>query len=72
MIFAKMILQLDRPSPTEKNKNLVGLMKHELGGKIMKRFVELRAKSYSYLKDDGNEDEKARHKKVCHKKKTYV
>ena len=47
-------------------------MKHELGGKIMKRFVELRAKSYSYLKDDGNEDEKARHKKVCHKKKTYV
>ena len=34
-------------------------MKHELGGKIMKDFVGLREKTYSYLIDDGSEDKKA-------------
>ena len=46
-------------------------MKDELGGKIMIKFVEFRAKTYSYLRDDGNEDKKSkRHKKACQKKKT--
>ena len=31
-------------------------MKDKLGGKTMKKFVGLRAKTYSYLTDDGNED----------------
>ena len=31
-------------------------MKDELGGKVMKEFVRLRAKAYSYLIDDGSED----------------
>ena len=33
-------------------------MKNELGGQIMKEFVGLRAKTYSYLKDNNDEDKK--------------
>ena len=40
-------------------------MKHELGGKIMTKFVGLRAKTYSYLIDDSNEDKKAKGTKEC-------
>ena len=36
----------------------------------MTKFVGLRAKTYSYLIDDGNEDKKSKmDKKVCHKNK---
>ena len=35
-------------------------MEDKLGGKIMTRFIELRAKTYSYLIDDGSEDKKAK------------
>ena len=46
-------------------------MKGKLGGKIMTKFVGLRTKAYSYLIDDGSENEKAKDtKNVCHKKKT--
>ena len=31
-------------------------MKDQLGGEIMKKFVGLRPKTYSYLIDDGSED----------------
>ena len=37
-----------RPLPIGKNKKVIGLFKDELGGKIMKEFVELRAKTWSY------------------------
>ena len=50
--------------PKGKNKKVVGLMNDELG-KIMAKFVGLRAKTYSYLIDDGSEDEKAKGIKKC-------
>ena len=47
------------------------LMKYKLGGKIMVKFVGLKAKTYSYLIDDKKMMIKSkRHEKVCHKKKT--
>ena len=40
-------------------------MKDELGGQIMKKFLRLRAKTYSYLKDNNDEDKKAKETKKC-------
>ena len=51
--------------PKGKNKRVIELMKVELGGKIMAKFVGLRAKTYSYLIDDSSEDEKAKGIKKC-------
>ena len=48
-----------------KNKKAIGLMKGELGGRIMREFVSLRPKCYSYLKDDGKVDKKAKGTKKC-------
>ena len=39
--------------------------------KSWKKLIGLRAKRYSYLKDNNDEDKKAKGtKKVCHKKKS--
>ena len=54
-----------RPFPMGKNKKVIGLMKDELGGKIIAEFVTLRPKTYSYLTDDGKEDKKAKGTKKC-------
>ena len=40
-------------------------MKDELDGQIMERFLRLRAKTYSYLKDNNDEDKKAKETKKC-------
>ena len=43
-----------------KKKKVIGLIKYELGGKVMTEFVGFRAKIYSYLTDDNNESKKAK------------
>ena len=45
------------------------LMKDELGGKIITKFFGVRAKTYSYLRDDGSEDKKAKGTKCIIKEK---
>ena len=57
--------EVNRPLPTGKNKKVTGLMKDELGGKIITESVTLRPKTYSYLTDDGKEDKKAKGTKKC-------
>ena len=57
--------EVNRPLPTGKNKKVIGLMKYELGGKIITEFVTLRPKTYSFLTDDGKEDKKAKGTKKC-------
>ena len=57
--------ECDRPLPTGENKKVIGLMKDELGGRVITEFVTLRPKTYSYLTDDCKEDKKAKGTKKC-------
>ena len=61
-----------RSLPIGLNKMVIGLMKDELGGKIMTEFVALRPKLYSYRKLDGSEDRKGKGIKKCVVKKTLT
>ena len=51
--------------PKGKNRKVILLMENELGGKIVITFVGFRAKTYSYLIDDGSEDKKAKCTEKC-------
>ena len=57
--------ELDRLLPKVKTKKLFGLLKDELGRKIMRKLVRLRVKTYSYFIDDSSEDKKAKGTKKC-------
>ena len=50
--------ELHRALLNEINKKVITWMKNELGGKIMPKFVGLRAKNHIYLIDGGSEDKK--------------
>ena len=59
--------EVDRPLPKGMNKNVIGLMKDELGEKIITEFVALRLKTYSCLTDGNknvNEQEKCVIKRI--------
>ena len=49
---------------------MIGLMKDELGVKIMKDFFALRSKTYSYLTNNNDKDKKAKGTKKCLIRKT--
>ena len=57
--------EVNRPLPMGKNKNVIGLMKDEIGGKVIAEIATLRPKMYSFLTDDGKEDKKAKGTKKC-------
>ena len=57
--------EVNRPLPMGKNKKVIGLMKDELGGKVIAEFATLRPIRYSFLTDDGKEDKKAKGTKKC-------
>ena len=57
-----------RPLPIEKNKKVIGLMKDQLDGKIMKEFRSLRPKMYSYRVEES-EPKKCKGIKKCVVKK---
>ena len=67
MLKLDLIFQImDQINPCPKTKiKKIGLMKDELGGKIMTELVGLRGETYSYLLDDDSEDKKAKGTQIC-------
>ena len=55
----------NRQLPLGKNKKVIDLFINELGRKIMKEFVGLRAKTYAYLMDNDAEHKKANETEKC-------
>ena len=54
------------------NKKVIGIIKDELGGKIMKKFVGLRVKTYSYLTDDVSKGEKMKGRRKWFMKRKLI
>ena len=59
--FATSNYKVKIPIPNKK----IGLVKDGLDGKIMKEFIAMRPKTYSYLTDDGCVVRKAKNTKSC-------
>ena len=56
--------ELDKSLAKGENKTVIGLMRGELGEKIMVEFTALRPKTYSYLTDDNDENRKSKSTKT--------
>ena len=54
----------ERLFPIGKNKKVIGIFKDELGGKVVKEFCALRAKTYAYEMDDDSEKKKLKERKA--------
>ena len=55
--------KLDRLLLKEKNKEVIGLIKDQIDGKIMKELAALTAKTYRYLTNSNNKDKKPKSQK---------
>ena len=55
----------NRPLPIGENKKVIRLMKDELGGKIMTKFVALGTRMYAYRKIDKVEEKHCKSTKKC-------
>ena len=64
-LIHQIMKSIDHYQKVKIKKKVIGLMKDELGGKIMTEFVARRTKPYSYLMDDGNSDKQAKGTKKC-------
>ena len=51
------------------NKKVIGMFKDELNGKVMSKFIALRAKTYAFLIDGYNDEDYAKHKIINKKAK---
>ena len=66
MLKLDLILQImNYHCEKEKSRKVIGLMKDELGRKVMTKLIRLRTKTLSYLIDYGGEDKKAKGTKMC-------
>ena len=57
--------EVHRQLHKEKNKKVIGLLKDELGGKIVINFFGSKSKTYSYLLADSSNDKKPKSTKKC-------
>ena len=58
--FGTLNYEFTRPLPKVGNEHVIGLIRDKLGGKIITKFVGLRAKTSRYLIYDSSKDKKAR------------